>query len=296
MASPNKKTQGAAIIVFGFQGGMISGIAIGSLLVGNMGSQGVFTLGAMIAAATSLYAVRLLPIAPPRGVRDPGLTFALRKLGRDMGRVMRNLEFLKTMFLVGIPTKAVMTGVILFALPLLLSRMQYAQEDIGQIIMLYAAGVLVASYYIPRFVDRTGKTALTMFWGTALSGVGLLLIGMIGWEPLQYIPNAPTYVLVAGVVVVGFAHGFIYAPVVTHVANSPLSASIGANSVTATYRFLERFGHAAGPMIVGQLFWFGGENSMVVIWIAAMVVVLALLFLFRFQPAAMDTRQAETAP
>ena len=43
-SSSTQKTQGAAIIVFGFQGGMISGMAIGSLLVTQLGPSGVFTL------------------------------------------------------------------------------------------------------------------------------------------------------------------------------------------------------------------------------------------------------------
>ena len=36
VASPDKKTQGTAIIVLGFQGGMLSGMAIGSLLVNSL--------------------------------------------------------------------------------------------------------------------------------------------------------------------------------------------------------------------------------------------------------------------
>ena len=44
VASPEKKTQGAAIIVFGFQGGMISGMAIGSLLVNYLEPHGVFVV------------------------------------------------------------------------------------------------------------------------------------------------------------------------------------------------------------------------------------------------------------
>ena len=48
VAPPGKKTQAAAIIVYGFQGGMISGMAVGSLLVGYMGTNGVFLLAAAI--------------------------------------------------------------------------------------------------------------------------------------------------------------------------------------------------------------------------------------------------------
>ncbi len=49
MASPDRKTQGASIIVFGFQGGMISGMAIGSLLVSYIGASGVFTMAGAVA-------------------------------------------------------------------------------------------------------------------------------------------------------------------------------------------------------------------------------------------------------
>src|SRR6202011_6176848 len=41
VASPEKKTQGTAIIVLGFQGGMLSGMAIGSLLVSFLQPQGI---------------------------------------------------------------------------------------------------------------------------------------------------------------------------------------------------------------------------------------------------------------
>ena len=61
VASPEKKTQGNAIIVFGFQGGMISGMAIGSLLVTYLHPHGVFVVCAAIGMATAIYSVLLIP-------------------------------------------------------------------------------------------------------------------------------------------------------------------------------------------------------------------------------------------
>lgn len=282
MAAPEKKTQGAAIIVFGFQGGMISGTAIGSLIVVYMGEKGVFSLGAVIALGMAIYALSLLPATSRQRVEDRSLGFAVRKFLFEMGAVLRNPELLKAMMLVGIPTKAVMTGVILFALPLLLSEMAYAQEDIGQIIMVYAAGVLVASVYVPRFVDRTGRSQMALFWGTAISGIGLVVIGAMDVDALQVIPYAVTTVVVVGVLVVGLAHGSVYAPIVTHVADSAQSKDLGPNSVTATYRFLERVGHVAGPMIIGYLFMTSGQHAQVVTWVGLAVLIFAFLFLVRF--------------
>ena len=282
-AAPEKKTQGAAIIVYGFQGGMISGMAIGSLLVVYMGPDGIFRLAGAVAAAAAIYTILLLPPVSRRSSSVVGVGADLRGLGRDLGRVLRNLEFIRTIFLIGIPAKAVMTGIVTFALPLLLAQQAYAQEDIGQIIMLYAAGVLVASTYISRVVDRIGRTEMILFWGSTLSGIGLLLVGASGWSQLADWPSGWIIVNIAvivGITIVGLAHGFINAPVVTRIADSKLAQEVGADSATASYRFLERVGHVAGPIVVGQLFVLLGQQVEVVSWIGGIVVVLGLLFVF----------------
>ena len=282
VASPSKRTQGAAIIVFGFQGGMISGMAIGSLLVIYIGASGVFTLGASIGLGLVLYAVAILPAARREDASDTSFTQTVGQLLRNTGQALRSLRFMKTMLLIGIPAKAVLTGVIIFALPLILSERNYAQEDIGQIIMVYAAGVVVASSYISRLVDRIGQSHVVLFWGTAISGLGLILIGSLGSDFIGRLPSGSMtepVILIVGVVVVGIAHGFINAPVVTHIAESPLSQAIGESSSTATYRFLERIGHIAGPIIVGQLFLFAGQDAFVLTWIGGVVILFGLLFL-----------------
>lgn len=287
-AAENRRTQGAAIIVFGFQGGMISGMAIGSLLVTQMGPSGVFTFAGAIGAFMALYTIVVVPRLPGRSASGTTGNGTLRVLFRDLSRVLRSFEFLRTMFLIGIPAKAVLTGVIIFALPVLMEQAEYAQEDIGQVIMVYAAAVVVASTYISRFVDRTGKSYQTLFFGAILSGAGLIMIGLIGWEALveqtAARPVLLTLLLIAGVAVVGLAHGLINAPVVTHVANSELAAATGESSATATYRFLERIGHVAGPIIVGQLFLFGGQSPTVIAWVGGAVALLGLLFLIRLTP------------
>ena len=157
-SADDRKTRGAAIIVFGFQGGMISGMAIGSLLVTQMGAAGVFWLGAVIAAAMALYAWALVPASGNRTADSALEEGSFRLLLRDLMRVLRNWDFVRTMLLVGVPAKAVLTGVIVFAMPLIMAQADYAQEDIGQILMVYAAGVLIANSYASRLVDRTGDS------------------------------------------------------------------------------------------------------------------------------------------
>ena len=287
-AAENRRTQGAGIIVFGFQGGMISGMAIGSLLVTQMGPQGVFALAALMAALMALYTIALVPKVSSRTYLNPEHGGSLQVLFRDLSKVLRNSEFLRTMFLVGVPAKAVLTGVIIFGLPVLMTQAHYAQEDIGQILMVYAGAVVVASGYASRAVDHSGKTVSALFLGSVLSGAGLVLIGLTGWTPLADQSDNTvlmTLMLITGVAVVGVAHGYINAPVVTHVANSELAATTGETSATAAYRFLERIGNVAGPFVVGQLFIFSGQDPMVVAWIGGAIALLGFLFVIRFTPA-----------
>lgn len=286
-ASENRKTRGAGIIVFGFQGGMISGMAIGSLLVAQMGPEGVFALASLMAALMAIYVVAVVPKASKQALLDSRQGGSLRVLFHDLSKVLQDIDFLRTMFLVGVPAKAVLTGVVIFGLPVLMTQAHYVQEDIGQILMIYAGAVVLSSEYASRSVDQSGQTGSALFFGTVLSGAGLVMIGLMGWSPLadQASGTFMTLLLIAGVAVVGIAHGFINAPVVTHVANSEIAAATGETSATAAYRFLERIGHVAGPLIVGQLFVFSGQDPMMIAWIGGAIALLGVLFLIKITPA-----------
>ncbi len=283
MAAGGQKTRGAAIIVFGYQGGTISGTAIGALLAVFMGVQGVFMAGAFISFFTLWYALRLIPrtgkVARATDSHHSG------GIGQNLRSIAHDFEFIKTMLFVGIPTKAVLTGVTVFALPLLLSHLDYAQEDIGQIIMLYAAGVLLSSSYVARLVDRIGKTDIILFVGSLGGGLGLILVGLAGWGPVVSISGGmlQTILLIAGMIVLGLAHGFIHAPIVTHIAGTHAAESLGKSSATSLYRLLERMGHVAGPIIVSQILLLNGETLFSISWLGLGIVALGFLFLVRFR-------------
>jgi MFS family permease len=294
VASAAKKTQANAIIVFGFQGGMISGMAIGSLLVNYLDPQGVFVVCAAIGFATAAYSLLLIPEDAARRRLEHSVGAAMRMVAGDLTKVLHSAEFLKTMFCIGVPAKAILTGTITFALPLLLGQHGYRQEEIGQIIMLYGVGVVAASTYVSRLVDRTGNTEAILFWGAAISGIGLVLIGLMGSEALGT-GALGTSVVIGGVLIVGIAHGFINAPVVTHVAHSSLAEKIGANPATTAYRFLERIGHVAGPFLVGQMFLIWGQSAHILIGIGVGTMVLGFLFLVRTAPPHMGTLGPEAA-
>jgi MFS family permease len=277
VAPPEKKTQGAAIIVLGFQGGMLSGMALGSLLVNQLQAQGVFAVAGAVACVAFVYTLLLLPRVAPKQQVTANLGAAVVKLLTDIRNVVTNFEFLKVMLCIGVPAKAILTGTITFAMPLLLGHYGYRPEEIGQIIMLYGLGVIFATGYASRLVDRTKNSQAVLFIGAVMSGAGLVLVGLMGWSYLGTGPFS-SIVVIAGTTLVGLAHGFINAPVITHVSHLELVNRVGANAVTTSYRFLERSGHVAGPFVFAQLFMFWGQNANIIAWIGIAVTILGLIF------------------
>ena len=152
VASPDKKTQGTAIIVLGFQGGMLSGMAIGSLLVNSLYPQGVFMVAGAVGAVATLYTLLLLPRIAGNDQIVGGLRGTVQRLATDCKNVITDGQFLKTIFCIGIPAKALLTGVISFAIPLILTQQHYLAEDIGQLVMLYGLGVVASTGIVSRMV------------------------------------------------------------------------------------------------------------------------------------------------
>jgi MFS family permease len=283
VASPDKKTQGTAIIVLGFQGGMLSGMAIGSLLVNSLHPQGVFMVAGAVGLVAALYTLAMLPRIAGNSQAVGGLQATLRRLGADCKNVVTDSEFLKAIFCIGIPAKALLTGVISFAIPLILTQQQYMPEDIGQLVMLYGLGVVASTGFVSRLVDRSRNTQSILFWGAVMSGLGLILVGLMGSKIVGN-GELSTGVAIVGIILVGIAHGFINAPVVTHVGISDLAGRIGAAPTTTTYRFLERAGHISGPFLVSQLFLIWGQGPYIIGWIGVFITVLGLLFAMRIFP------------
>jgi len=291
VASPDKKTQGTAIIVLGFQGGMLSGMAIGSLLVSSLHPQGVFVVAGAVGLVAALYTLAMLPRIAGNGQAVGGLLATIRRLKTDCRNVITDAQFLKAIFCIGIPAKALLTGVISFAIPLILTQQQYRAEDIGQLIMLYGLGVVASTGIVSRLVDRSRNTQSILFWGAVMSGLGLMLVGLMG---SKFVGDGglSTVVAIAGITLVGVAHGFINAPVVTHVGISDLADRIGAVPTTTTYRFLERAGHISGPFLVSQLFLIWGQGPYIIGWIGVAITVLGLIFamqIFRPRVSRMET-------
>lgn len=289
ISSKEKKTKGTSIIVFGYNGGMISGTAIGALLVSYVYESGIFIMAGSIGIMIFLYSLIFIPKIKLRAVER--ITAKKQKFFKNIGKVFKDFEFIKTILLVGIFTKAILTGVNKYALPLILGDNGYIKEDIGQILIVYSIAVLISTMYVAGKKDKLGKSSSFLFLGTQIGGIGLYIIGLMNWKVLSFIPlpNLDAILIILGLFILGFAHGFIHAPIVTHIAETRVADKVGISSATSLYRFLERIGHVSGPIIVSQLLYAMANSALAISWIGIVTLVSGILFIiFRFKrkPAA----------
>jgi len=192
----------------------------------------------------------------------------------------------------------VLTGVIIFAMPLVLSRLDLERQNIGQLIMFYAVGVLTASHFISRFADRYGKLREILFVGSCLSGIGLSVIGLVGLPQILDLSSEPLAqigLLLVGVLIVGLGHGFVNAPIITYVGATEAARRLGEAPVTAFYRLIERVGHIGGPLVVGQLYFFFDRSPALLTGLGLLILVFAALFLVAPKVAGREDQEASSA-
>ena len=268
----SNKTQAAGIIVFCFNAGFIAGVAIGALLADYLGDQGTFALAAVIGLLMSLFSF-VLPSMKSVNKRVGAIGSHFVEMVSDSWRLIKIPSFLRTMLLVGIPTKMALTGIVAFAVPLLLAERGISKEIIGQVLMSYATLVLIVSHRAGRWVDKLGSSKKALTIGNFLAGIALMVLAyaVLALSDWQLIT-----LMSISMMLLGFSHGLINAPVVTHVVN--ITSGAESDSVIAsTYRFLERIGHVAGAIIVAQLLlWLGAEQAMLVM--AGLFMLASFLF------------------
>lgn len=282
-ADQNKSTQGANIIVYGFNGAIISGAALGSLLSIYIGISGVFwiatTISVFLMGLILLTLVNQKPSLEP--IASSNASTNTPQQSRSILHLFKDFEFVRSLILIGIPTKAVLAGVTIYALPVILNALGYKNDTIGQIIMFYAAGVLLTSQFAAKLVDRTGQKIAILSLGAILSSLGLVLIGVTNSNTqIIGIPmvDISIYLIISGVFILGIAHGLINAPIVTHTLSSQSVKYVGKTASAATYRFLERIGHVAGPMIVANLLYWMDNSPEALLYIGAAIAIMAILF------------------
>ena len=121
----SRKTQSIAIIIIQYNGGRIAGTAIGALAINYFDTFGVFVAGGIISFFLFAYVLKFIPKSEPQQIERPlSLDENDQKVSFLTGlkAVLKDIEYLKTSFLIGVNAKLVMIGVVCFALPLIMEK------------------------------------------------------------------------------------------------------------------------------------------------------------------------------
>ncbi|UCF96957.1 MAG: MFS transporter [Spirochaetaceae bacterium] len=302
----NRRTEGAAVKVIGRNSALIVGSAIGALLYVYLDYQKLFFIGSMLSVVGLVYLLILVPNA--QAFAPDAQATAGKRERRSIKRIFRNVvfalrdrEFVKSLAFVGLIAKMSITGVVLFALPLIMARMNYAKEDIGQAIMLYYIASMLVSRYAAKMVDRLDATKIVLFLSNLVGGIGMFVLGLIGVGQLADQTRLPVVpglnrlalifnnlmgtgtlkilVLLLCLILAGASNGLMAAPILTHITKTKAAKRYGNKSMTATYVFLERIGHVVGPMFVSFLFLLSDQSNTAISLFGAITIVLGLIFL-----------------
>ena len=277
LSTPAQKTKNLSLMVLGYQTGMISGTAFGSLLALYTSVEVVFYVAALLGLSNLWFGKRSWSAAPEQAENHDGGSEPVPARESAWKDILKDRGLVATAFLIGIPTKAVASGLVFFGLPLILSQLEFSPDEIGQILMLYSVGVLLSNLSAGRAVKMLGGTRRALLLGMGLAAFSLLVLALGSSESFTADSSAilRAFLLVCGAWGLGVGHGWIHAPALSHVTGSPSAHQLGVAKVSSMFRFLERVGSMTGPILAGLLVGLGGPSFG---FVALLVLVLAVLF------------------
>ncbi len=299
VSPPGKQSQGASKLILGRNAGIISGSAIGALLVVYSSTTDMFLLGAVLAGITGIFTILMIPKVGSKAQKPVTESTETEEEEKDeavkdtrpvaeekpkprRGSWLADLEFMRTALFIGMAGKIIYNGVVFYSVPIIMSKLNYAQEDIGQALMIFAISTMVTNSFGPRMADRSGNAAFVLFIGAMTLGFGAMLIGLSDWAAnyAQVVPHIDQFALFGGLMVLGLGNGFVAAPVVGHILKTESAKKYGQSYIMSIFRVLERSGHIVGPILIGQLLIFTNTDTAVIAMIGVAMIVLGLTFFF----------------
>ncbi len=316
VVTPEKRrTEGAAVKVIGRNSALIAGSAIGALLYAYLDYKMLFLIASILSAVGLAYLLFLVPriqtAIPEKAEGKRWQRRSVRRIFKNILFALKDWEFVKSLAFVGLIAKMSITGVVMFSMPLVMARLNFAKEDIGQAIMIYYVASMIVSRYVSKLVDRIDTTKIFHFSSNLIGGIGMFVLGIVGvsqvvsTSPLPLIPqisrlavafnaaipsaNLKGLVILGCLALAGIANGLMAAPILTHITKTRVAKKYGYKSMTATYVFLERIGHVVGPMLIGFLFLLSDEKNVAISFFGAATVVFGLFFVLTAKNIKSDT-------
>jgi MFS family permease len=294
-SSEQEKSKKTNYIPFAFAWGMLIGITSGALLTVYISLNEIFILAGSMGALIFVYSILFIP----KIEKAQGETLPSDRQIHPLKRALRTLidgEFFKSAFFVGMIGESVVTGIILFAMPLFLKD-KFNQPEIGQIIVAYFACFLAASFIASKLIRKNKHLRLFLFISTQLAGFALFALGFMNWEHIgRILPNtlATTIFITGALGLLGLSHGLLFISLIRHIFQTKSSALWNSSSLSTAFVFLASICAAACPLLIAQLLIFLNTQALVISWGGILSITGGILFISgRFTPQEAPPQKQE---
>lgn len=241
---PKQSSPRTSLLVPAHHGGLLGGTVVGALLAAHLGTREVFLFAGLCGLAALAYTLLFLPPLEARDGPDAQQPFRATLVWRNLHpsppRAWDSRAHHQAMLLVGLPTLLIRGGAICFALPLLLAGRGYDVDRIGQLLALYALGVLLSHQLLSA---RAGWTRRLLQGGMLGTGVALFSLAASGELELS---------CALSVGVLGLSHGLIHAPLERHLSSLP-GDDARKRAFHSVAPLIGGLGQCLGPVLVSAL-------------------------------------------
>ena len=259
-AEAGKGARSAAIFIGAQTAAGICGAAIGGILADRLGYSTTMLLSATILGLNCLLVLSI--IAPVRMLQD-----SARKQGGalDFIAVMKSFRFIAFVPLAGFPPRVVLTGFLLYMIPVSLHNFDYSDAAIGRFMMVYFVANIFFSTIVAKLLDKFDCHRLFLVMGTGLMSLAIY----------QFSTSQTVMVIVSSMTILGLAMAMMATALVSIIPGhfERECTEYGRATVTSLLRMVERIGSILGPILVAFLVKTSGyvDGSAILAYILALL-------------------------
>jgi predicted MFS family arabinose efflux permease len=171
-----------------------------------------------------------------------------------------------------IPFRLILTGFVLYLIPVLLTKNHISTKIIGQMMMLYFLVNWLLTQPLARLLDKHESYTLSAISSPALMAIGLILF---------HYSNDDIYLIATSICILSTGmtlNSVIQTPIIPVIFQKECLEH-GKDTINTYFRTIERIGSVLGPLAASLLLSFSGFD--LVLWMGVSLLLICFgLFLF----------------
>jgi predicted MFS family arabinose efflux permease len=266
------RSVGMASFLAAFFSGDICGTVIGGMLAQRIGYENIFYISGIFSLCAAISVIFIFKDNCKtnnsfKTSDSKNLPFTLRELFI----VFKDKKFAGVLLFQAIPAKITLIGFLFYFTPLYLKQMGVLQSDTGRIIMSYSIAIIFAGPVFSNFMKTQTSRKYYIAAGGIITGISLALFSFFNGF----------FAIFVVVTVLGIAQSFSVPAQASFVSETEIVKKLGMGTGMGVFRFWEKAGNVAGPVVAGffisQYGYVDAVSYIGVISISASIIYLLII-------------------